>query len=85
LTLRTPAGDRVVHPGDVVCFPIGPDGAHAVRNDGAASARFAMASTVPRSAWTMVYPDSDRIAVVGTGFKRMMRMSEDLSYWEGEP
>jgi uncharacterized cupin superfamily protein len=85
LTLRTPAGERSVRPGDVVCFAIGPDGAHSVRNDGTAPARFAMASTVPRAAWTIVYPDSDRIAVVGPGFKRMMRMSDDLSYWEGEP
>ena len=30
-TLRDPSGERVLAPGDVVCFPSGPDGAHAVR------------------------------------------------------
>jgi hypothetical protein len=56
-----------------------------MRNDGDEPARFAMPSTVPRAAWSIVYPDSDRIAVIGTGFKRMMKLSEDLPYWEGEP
>jgi uncharacterized cupin superfamily protein len=84
VTLRTPAGERVLRAGDIVCFPLGPDGAHSMRNDGAEPARFAMPSTVPRAAWSIVYPDSERVAVVGPGFKRMMRIGEDLSYWEGE-
>jgi uncharacterized cupin superfamily protein len=85
VTLRTPGGERVLRPGDIVCFPLGPDGAHSMRNDGAQPARFAMPSTVPHAAWSIVYPDSERVAVVGPGFKRMMRIGEDLSYWEGEP
>jgi uncharacterized cupin superfamily protein len=84
VTLRTPAGERVLRAGDIVCFPFGPDGAHSTRNDGDEPARFAMPSTVPRAAWSIVYPDSERVAVVGPGFKRMMRIGDDLSYWEGE-
>jgi uncharacterized cupin superfamily protein len=83
VTLRTPAGERVLRPGDVACFLPGPDGAHAMRNDTDAPARFAMPSTVP-VAWSIVYPDSDRIAVIGPGFKRLMKLSEDVPYWEGE-
>src|SRR5215213_3020846 len=30
-TLRTPAGERTLRAGDVVCFPVGPEGAHSVR------------------------------------------------------
>ncbi len=33
-TLRDPTGERVLAPGDLVCFPSGPDGAHAVRGPG---------------------------------------------------
>ena len=33
LTLRTPAGERVLRAGDTVAFVAGADGAHAVRND----------------------------------------------------
>ena len=29
-TLRGPDGERVLRAGDVVCFPVGPDGAHQV-------------------------------------------------------
>ena len=83
-TLRTPSGERVLHVGDVVCFPPGPDGAHAVRNDTDETVRYAMCST-KQASWAIVYPDSERVAVIGPGFKRMMRIGEDLSYWEGEP
>jgi uncharacterized cupin superfamily protein len=33
--VRTLKGDVVVKPGDVVCFPTGEGGAHAIRNDSA--------------------------------------------------
>ena len=32
-TLRDPEGEHELRPGDVVCFPEGPEGAHQVRND----------------------------------------------------
>src|SRR5579862_711301 len=54
-TLRRPTGEDVLDPWDVVFFPSGPDGAHAVRNDTDATARvlmFSDRSTVAAS----VYP-----------------------------
>ena len=33
-TLRHPGGEEVLEPGDVVCFPAGPEGAHKVTNTG---------------------------------------------------
>ena len=42
LTVRTPEGERVLRVGDVVCFPAGAAGAHAVSNPGSGVARFAM-------------------------------------------
>ena len=44
VTLRTPDGERVLRVGDVACFPAGAAGAHAMRNAGASTARFAMPS-----------------------------------------
>ena len=32
-TLRDPEGEHELEPGDVVCFPEGPEGAHAVTNN----------------------------------------------------
>lgn len=84
VTLRTPEGERVLRPGAAVCFLPGAEGAHSMRNDGDVPARFVMGSTKEESR-SIVYPDSERIAVLGPGFKRMMRVTEELEYWEGEP
>ena len=84
VTLRTPEGERVLHPGDVVCFPPGEDGAHAFRNDGDVPARFAMPSSIPPLGSVTVYPDSRKIKVAGPGFSRMMPLGPALDYWEGE-
>jgi uncharacterized cupin superfamily protein len=81
-TLRTPEGERVLEPGDVVCFPRGPAGAHQVTGPG----RVLVASTqvVPRTA---VQPDSDKIFVrwdTGTDDRLVFRRGDAVDYWEGE-
>jgi uncharacterized cupin superfamily protein len=83
-TLRTPEGERVVGPGDTVCFPEGPDGAHHVRNDTDELVRVALLST--KSAVGIAeYPDSDKVGVwPGGGTHYMLRRSEHLDYWDGE-
>jgi uncharacterized cupin superfamily protein len=85
LTVRTPAGERVLHAGDLVCFPVGADGAHAVRNDGAATARFAMPSSVAAHGDACVYPDSGTFKLAGPGFYHRGRLGDSLDYWEGTP
>jgi len=59
-TLRTPDGERELAEGDVVHFPVGPDGAHALRNDTDSPARYVMVSnrTSPEVA---EYPDLGQI------------------------
>jgi len=57
-TLRTPEGEEQLGPWDVACFPPGPEGAHAVRNETDETVRVLMFSTVAHPAAT-VYPDSD--------------------------
>jgi uncharacterized cupin superfamily protein len=84
-TLRDPAGARVLAPGDLVCFPSGPGGAHAVRGPG----RVVMFSGVPAAgaASVSVYPDSDKLGVrpPGGGPDRLdFRRGDAVDYWDGE-
>jgi uncharacterized cupin superfamily protein len=55
-TLRTPAGERQLAEGDVVHFRPGRDGAHGLRNDTDAPARYVVAGTRP-SPEVVEYPD----------------------------
>ena len=84
LTLRTPDGERRLRAGDVACFPAGPSGAHAVRNDGSEPARFAMPSSMARFADGAVYPDSGTFVVRSPGFTHRGRLGDEVPYWEGE-
>jgi uncharacterized cupin superfamily protein len=59
-TLRTPDGERVLAEGDVVHFPAGPEGAHALRNDTDLPARFLFASDHP-SPEVVEYPDLGQV------------------------
>ena len=61
-TLRTPEGERTLAEGEVVHFPIGPAGTHALTNETDSPVRYVMAST--RGAPEVVeYPDLGQITV----------------------
>ena len=84
-SLREPAGERALAPGDLVCFPSGPDGAHAVHGPG----RVVMFSgvTAAAAASISVYPDSDKIGVRppdGGSDRLEFRRSDAVDYWDGE-
>ena len=85
-TLRDPEGEHELRPGDVVCFPEGPEGAHQIRNDTAEPIRVLIASTksLPDAA---VYPDSGKIGI-WTGNDadppRLFRIGTAVDYWDGE-
>ena len=81
LTLRTPEGEQSLRAGDLVFFPEGPAGAHAVRNDSTATVRFAMPSVdEPKNA--AVYPDRGTFALHGPGFEHRGKLGEPVEYWE---
>lgn len=80
--VRTPEGERTLEPGDVVCFPAGPEGAHLVRA-GDEAARVAISST-KNEVGIAEYPDSDKVGVWANGAHYMLRRSEHLDYWDGE-
>jgi uncharacterized cupin superfamily protein len=84
-TLRHPEGSEVLEAWDAVCFPPGPEGAHAVRNETQETVRILMYSTVRHPAAT-VYPDSDKVAVwTGNSDDNVIaRRSLSLDYWDGE-
>lgn len=72
-------------PGDLVCFPSGPDGAHAVRGPG----RVVMFSGVAASGApsVSVYPDSDKLGVRppdGGPDRLDFRRGDAVDYWDGE-
>ena len=82
-TLRFPEGERALEPGDAVCFPVGPEGAHFLRNDGAELARVAILST-KNEVGIAEYPDSDKVGVWANDTHYMLRRSGQLDYWDGE-
>jgi uncharacterized cupin superfamily protein len=60
--LRHPAGEDPLDPGDVVCLPDGPDGAHELINRGEEPARVLVLETTSEPC-VRVYPDSGTIEV----------------------
>jgi uncharacterized cupin superfamily protein len=85
VVVRTPNGDRMLRAGDIVCFPPGADGAHQVRNDSNAVARFAMPSSWAGEGYVAVRPDSNTALIVGAGFRQIVPLDESLDYWDREP
>jgi uncharacterized cupin superfamily protein len=84
-SMRTPEGVEQLEPLDVVFFPIGPEGAHQIRNDGDEPVRLLMWSTVVVPTAT-AYPDSDKVGI-WTGVKEddvMVPRSSKVDYYDGE-
>jgi uncharacterized cupin superfamily protein len=80
-TIRTPQGEELLQPGDVVCFCEGPEGAHKVTNAGQEMVRVFFLSTVgdPTIA---AYPDSGKIGVWPPG--KLFREADAVDYYVGE-
>jgi uncharacterized cupin superfamily protein len=78
--LRTPDGERTLKGGDIVCFPSGPDGAHALHGPG--QVVIFSAASKPSICG---YPDSDKIGTRGDEEDRLNFMRADaVGYWDGE-
>ena len=83
-TIRHPGGEDQLAPGDTVCFPEGPDGAHKVLNHGDETARVLMLSTMRLPA-VAVYPDSDKVGVFpGDGNSSLFRRESSVDYYDRE-
>jgi uncharacterized cupin superfamily protein len=87
-TLRRAVGaaeaEEALEPGDTVCFPRGPLGAHKVTNATAETVRVLMLSTMPDMDISY-YPDSQKFGVwpaAGEGF--LVRRASGVDYYDGE-
>jgi uncharacterized cupin superfamily protein len=85
IIVRRPDGDCSLWAGDVLCFPVGETGAHQVRNDSSAPARFAMPSSSAGEGYVAIRPDSGTALISGPGFRRIVPIDRGLDYWDGEP
>ena len=85
VVVRTPSGDRPLRAGDIVCFAPGEQGAHQVRNESDAAARFAMPSSWAGDGYVAIRPDSNTALIVGPDFRRIVPLDENLDYWDREP
>lgn len=84
-TLRHPGGEDELEPGDVVCFPEGPAGAHKLTNPTAETVRVVILSTRAQPA-VAVYPDSGKVGL-WTGNDAddlIVRRESAVGYWDGE-
>ena len=80
--VRTPQGERTCRPGDVVCFPKGPTGAHTITGPG----RVLMLSA-NRSPSIVVYPDSDKLGTRPEDAPQdhlNFRRADTVDYYHGE-
>lgn len=69
--VRTPEGERTLEPGDVLCFPVGPEGAHVVRSANDEAARFAIIST--KNEFCIVeYPEEQKLQLWASGAHYML-------------
>jgi uncharacterized cupin superfamily protein len=86
LHLRAPDGERPLTRGDLVCFPVGPAGAHKLTNRSDSPARLLMFSDAREPA-VAVYPDSDKIGVwPGSDVDAVLlkRADGSVDYYDGE-
>jgi uncharacterized cupin superfamily protein len=81
--VRMPGGERRLGPGELVCFPAGGEGAHAVRGPG----RVVIVSA-NREPSISVYPDSDKLGTRPGGDADAdtlnFRRADAVDYWDGE-
>jgi uncharacterized cupin superfamily protein len=76
-TLRDDGEERRLRPGDLVCFPKGPEGAHQVRGPGTVLIVSASAQLEVTE-----YPDSGKVGVSSP--RKLFRVSDAVDYWDGE-
>lgn len=83
-TLRGHEGERELVPGDLVSFPVGPDGGQKVTNGSDAVVRILMLSTIPENDLSIcIYPDSAKLGVWPWPGQRL-RLAEPVGYYDGE-
>jgi len=85
-------GDKrvAVREGDWVSFPVGPDFAHQMINEGTEPLVYLCVSASAQKVDVVGYPDSNKVAGTAGTFEKpihrwISRQGESLDYWDGEP
>jgi uncharacterized cupin superfamily protein len=89
-TARIGAGRVAVRAGDWIAFPIGPEHAHQMINDGAEPLVYLTVSASAQKVDIVGYPDSKKVAATAGTFEKpihrwISRDGESVDYWDGEP
>ena len=88
--LRTPEGERVLEPGEIVAFPVGEAGAHQVVNRGAEPVRILIVSEM-NSPDVVLRPESGKLSAFGRppgstrdGIHDIYFRRDSTDLWDGE-
>jgi uncharacterized cupin superfamily protein len=73
-----------VRAGDWIAYPVGPDNAHQMINDGDVPLVY-LAIATDHKVDVIGYPDSGKVAAWAGEKWQAMRAGESLDYWDGEP
>jgi uncharacterized cupin superfamily protein len=86
-TLRHAGGRDVLHPGDILCFPEGPTGAHQLLNDSQEAVRLIIFSTPTDRPMSAFFPDDRTVLVRVSDHEGFLFRQDDQieDYWDGEP
>ena len=86
-TLRHADGQVALSPGDIVCFPQGPAGAHRLVNNTDDVARLIVFSTDTRRPMSAFFPDSGTVLIRVSDHEGFLFRHDDQidDYWDGEP
>lgn len=82
--LKTPLGERVIRPGDLLFFPADETGAHKLTNTSDTEKLVYLDFDVLHDLDVAVYPDSGKLGVWGKNINRLYRIDDDVDYYEGE-
>ena len=82
--LKTPEGERKVTAGELLFFPIGPEGAHKLTNSSENEMLTYIDFDVVHDIDIAVYPDSDKIGIWGKGINKIYPEDADVDYYHGE-
>jgi uncharacterized cupin superfamily protein len=79
-----------VREGDWIAYPVGPEHAHQMINEGAEPLVYLCVSANVQKVDVVGYPDSKKVAASAGTFEKpihrwISREGESLDYWEGEP
>jgi uncharacterized cupin superfamily protein len=79
-----------VREGDWIAYPVGPEHAHQMINEGAEPLVYLCVSASPQKVDVVGYPDSKKVAATAGTFEKpihrwISRQGETIDYWESEP